>query len=48
MLFYIYLAITAAVLALTIWNFVTEHAWQLQAAAAMVSIPLLLRVLLIK
>jgi membrane-associated PAP2 superfamily phosphatase len=48
MLFYIYLAIAAGVLALTVWTLVTERDWRLQAASAMLTIPLLLRVLLIK
>jgi len=44
----IYLAIAAAILALTVWNLWTEKDWRKQAAAAMVAIPLILRVLLIK
>jgi hypothetical protein len=44
----IYLAIAAAVLALTVWNLWTEKDWRMQCAAAMVALPLLLRVLLIK
>jgi len=47
-MFYIYLAITALSLALTIWVFITEKDWRKQASAAMVIIPLLLRVFLIK
>jgi hypothetical protein len=47
-MFYIYLLITAVILALIIWNFVTEKDWRKQAGAAMVIIPLLLRVFLIK
>ncbi|MCX7024369.1 MAG: hypothetical protein NT080_07095 [Spirochaetes bacterium] len=43
-----YLTIAAAVLALTAWNLWTEKDWRKQATAAMVAIPLLLRVLLIK
>ena len=45
---YLYLAIAASVLALTAWNLWTEKDWRKQATAAMVAIPLLLRVLLIK
>lgn len=45
---YVYLAIAAAVLALTAWNLWTEKDWRKQATAAMVAVPLLLRVLLIK
>jgi len=47
-MFYIYLAIAAAVLVMSIWCFITEKDWRRQAAIAMVIIPLLLRVLLIK
>lgn len=47
-MFYVYLVITAAVLALVIWNFITEEDWRKKVAAAMVIIPLILRVLLIK
>ena len=47
-MFYIYLIITAAVLAMIVWCFVTEKDWRKQLCAAMVIIPLLLRVLLIK
>jgi len=44
----VYLTITAAILALAVWNLWTERDWRKQATAAMVAIPLLLRVLLIK
>jgi hypothetical protein len=44
----LYLGIAAAILALTAWNLWTEKDWRKQATAAMVAIPLLLRVLLIK
>jgi len=44
----IYLAIAASVLVLTVWNLWTEKDWRKQATAAMVAIPLLLRVFLIK
>jgi len=44
----VYLIMTAIVLGLTVWNFVTEKDWRKQAAIAMVIIPLLMRVLLIK
>jgi hypothetical protein len=44
----IYLAIAASVLALTVWNLWTGKDWRRQATAAMVAVPLLLRVLLIK
>ena len=47
-MFYVYLAITAGVLALVTWNFITEKDWRKQAGAAMVIIPLLLRLFLIK
>ena len=47
-MFFVYLAITAGVLALVIWNFVTEKDWRKQVGAAMVIIPLLMRLLLIK
>lgn len=45
---YIYLAILAAVLALVIWALVTSKKPTFQATAAMVIVPLLLRLLLIK
>jgi len=45
---YLYLAIAACMLALTVWNLWTEKDWRKQASAAMVAIPLLLRVLMIK
>jgi len=44
----VYLTISAAILALTVWNLWTEKDWRKQAGAAMVAIPLLLRVFLIK
>ena len=44
----VYLAIGASVLVLTVWNLWTEKDWRKQATAAMVAVPLLLRVLLIK
>jgi len=44
----VYLAIAATILALAIWNLWTEKDWRKQCAAAMVALPLLLRVLLIK
>lgn len=44
----VYIAIAAAVLTLTVWNLWTEKDWRKQAAAAMVAIPLLLRVLMVK
>lgn len=44
----IYLTIAAGVLVLTAWNLWTEKDWRKQATAAMVAVPLLLRVLLIK
>jgi hypothetical protein len=47
-MFIVYLIITAAVLGMTIWCFVTEKDWRKQICAAMVIIPLLLRVLLVK
>jgi hypothetical protein len=33
---------------LSVWNLITERDWRKQAAAAMVIVPLLLRVFLIK
>jgi len=47
-LFYLYLAIVAAVLALIIWNFLTEKDLIRKIGDAMVIIPLLLRLFLIK
>jgi hypothetical protein len=44
----IYLAITAAVLALALWRLVAETKPTRQATAAMVIVPLLLRLLLVK
>jgi len=44
----LYMVIAAAILALTAWNMWTEKDWRKQATAAMVAVPLLLRVLLIK
>ena len=44
----VYLAIAAVILALTMWNLWTEKDWRKQASAAMVAIPLLLRVFLVK
>lgn len=45
---YIYLAILAAVLGLTVWCLFTEKKLASQATAAMVVIPLILRLFLIK
>jgi hypothetical protein len=47
-LFYLYLTIVAAVLVLIVWNFLTEEDWRKKAADAMVIVPLLLRLFLIK
>ncbi|MCE1206561.1 MAG: hypothetical protein LWX00_04060 [Spirochaetia bacterium] len=44
----IYLGILAAVLALVLWALVTSKKPSFQATAAMVIVPLLLRLLLIK
>ncbi|GAB1457350.1 hypothetical protein MASR2M48_26580 [Spirochaetota bacterium] len=44
----LYLIIAAGILALTVWNLWTEKDWKKQVSAAMVAIPLLLRVFLIK
>lgn len=44
----VYIAIAAAVLTLTIWNLWTEKDLRKQASAALVVIPLLLRVFLVK
>ncbi|MEW6550341.1 MAG: hypothetical protein AB1407_12855 [Spirochaetota bacterium] len=48
MMTYIYLAILASVLGLTVWCLVTSKKPSLQATAAMVIVPLLLRLFLIK
>lgn len=47
-MFYLYLAIVAAVLALIIWNFITEKDWRRKVGDAMVIVPLLMRLFLIK
>jgi len=47
-MFIIYLIITAMVLVMTFWCFVTEKDWRKQVCAAMVIVPLLLRVLMVK
>ena len=47
-MFYVYLVITAGVLALIVWNFITEKDWRRKAGTAMVIVPLLLRLFLIK
>ena len=47
-MFIVYLIMTAIVLGFTIWNFILEKDWKKQAAIAMVIVPLLMRVLLIK
>jgi len=47
-LFYIYLTIVAAVLVLIIWNFLNEEDWRKKVGDAMVIIPLLMRLFLIK
>ncbi|MBN2874516.1 MAG: hypothetical protein JXM71_05430 [Spirochaetales bacterium] len=44
----VYLTISAVILALALWNLWTEKDWRKQATAAMVAVPLLLRVFLIK
>jgi hypothetical protein len=44
----VYLIITAGILALSVWDLWTERDWRRQATAAMVAVPLLLRVLLVK
>ena len=44
----VYVGIAAAILVLTLWNLWTEKDWRKQAAAAMVALPLLLRVLMVK
>lgn len=44
----VYLILTAIVLGFVVWNFITEKDWKKQAAIAMVIIPLVLRLLLIK
>jgi len=44
----VYIAIAASVLALTVWNLWTEKDWRKQASAALVVIPLLLRLFLVK
>ena len=45
---YLYLAILAAVLALVVWALVTSKKPTFQLTAAMVIVPLVLRLLLIK
>ena len=47
-MFSIYLGITAAVLGMSAWCFVTEKDWRNQIMIAMVILPLLLRVFLVK
>lgn len=47
-MFYIYLAILAIVLALSVWVLFDTKKLSLQVTAAMVIVPLLLRLLLIK
>ncbi|GHV51193.1 hypothetical protein AGMMS49579_06040 [Spirochaetia bacterium] len=47
-MFAVYLVIVAVVLALSVWNIITERDWKKQAGAAMVAVPLLLRLFLIK
>lgn len=44
----VYLIITAGILALSVWDLWTERDWRRQATAAMVAVPLLLRVFLVK
>ena len=44
----VYLALTAGIFLLTVWNLWSEKDWRRQASAAMVALPLLLRILLIK
>lgn len=44
----VYLAVAALVLAMSVWNLWREKDWKKQIAAAMVALPLLMRVLLIK
>ena len=44
----VYIALAATVLSLTVWNLWTEKDWRKQASAALVIIPLLLRVFLVK
>ncbi len=48
MITYVYLAILAAVLALVVWALVSSKKWSFQATAAMVIVPLVLRLLMIK
>ncbi|MDR1351648.1 MAG: hypothetical protein LBK05_00070 [Treponema sp.] len=47
-MFIVYLIITAMILAFTTWNIITEKDWKVQAGDAMVLIPLLLRIFLVK
>lgn len=44
---YVYLAILAAVLGLTVWCLATSKKLSFQATAAMVIVPLLLRLLMV-
>ena len=48
MLFYVYLSILAGFLALIIWNFISEEKWLKKIEIAMVIIPFILRLFLIK
>ena len=47
-MFYVYLTIIAGFLALIIWNFITEKDWIKKIGIAMVIIPFLLRLFMIK
>lgn len=47
-MFYIYLLIAAASLVFITWNFITEKDWRKKISAAMLIVPLLLRVFLIQ
>ena len=48
MITWIYRGIVALVRAFTLWNLFTEKNWLKQCTAALVTIPLILRVLMIK
>ena len=47
-MFYVYLVLLAGFLALVIWNFITEQGWAKKVCIAMVIIPFLLRLFMIK
>jgi hypothetical protein len=48
MLFWVYICIAAYLTVIVVWEFFTERNWKKQVAYAMILIPFVLRVLLIK